>query len=57
MFKLLIKQSKWFRETCKFTGELIERMTWSGNNDIYKSVIHLLNLGLFDHVHWQLDAE
>ena len=57
MYKLLIKHSKWLRETCKFTGDLIARMTCSGNNDIYKSVTHLLNLGLFDHVHWQLDAE
>ena len=57
MYKLLIKHSKWLRETCKFTGDLIARMTCSGVNDIYKSVTHLLNLGIFDHVHWQLDAE
>ena len=57
MYKLLIKHCKWLRETCKFTGDLIARMTCSGINDIYKSVTHLLNLGIFDHVHWQLDAE
>ena len=57
IYKMLIKHCTWLRETCKFTGDLIARMTCSGNNDIYKSVTHLLNLGLFDHVHWQLDAE
>ena len=57
MYKMLIKHCKWLRETCKFTGDLIARMTCSGVNDIYKSVTHLLSLGLFDHVHWQLDAE
>ena len=45
MYKMLIKHCKWLRETCKFTGDLIARMTCSGNNDIYKSVTHLLNLG------------
>ena len=57
MYKLLIKHCKWLRDTCKFEGDLIARMTCSGNNDIYKSVTHLLNLGIFNHVHWQLDAE
>ena len=57
MYKLLIKHCKWLRDTCKFKGDLIARMTCSGINDIYKSVTHLLNLGIFDHVHWQLDAE
>ena len=45
IYKMLIKHCTWLRETCKFTGDLIARMTCSGNNDIYKSVTHLLNLG------------
>ena len=57
MYKMLIKHCKWLRETCKFEGDLIARMTCSGVNDIYKSVTHLLNVGVFDHVHWQLDVE
>ena len=32
-------------------------MTCWGNNDIYKSVNHLLSLNLFDHIHYQLDVE
>ena len=57
MYKMVQKHCKWLRETCKFKGDLIARMTCSGVNDIYKSVTHLLSLDIFDHVHWQLDAE
>ena len=57
LYKMVLKHCKWLRDVCKFKGDLIARMTCSGNNDIYKSVTHLLNLGIFDHVHWQLDAE
>ena len=56
-YKTVINNVKWIREACKFEGDLIARMTVTGNNDIYKSVMHLLNVGLFDHVHWQLDVE
>ena len=40
-----------------YKGDLIARMTVSEVCDIYQSVMHLLSLGLFDHVHWQLDAQ
>ncbi len=39
-----------------YKGDVIARMTVSEVCDIYESVKFLLNLGLFDHVHWQLDC-
>jgi len=42
--------------TPQFKGELIARMTVREQIDIYKQVMHLVHLGLFDAVHWQLDA-
>lgn len=56
-YKKIIKNVKFIREKCNFKGDLIARMTCSGNNDIYKSVNHLLSLNIFDHIHWQLDVE
>ena len=37
-----------------FQGDLVARMAVTQDSDIYADVTHLLNLGLFDHVHWQL---
>jgi len=39
-----------------FNGDLVARMAVSEQSDIYKEVKHLLGLGLFDHIHWQLDV-
>lgn len=39
-----------------WTGDLIARMTVGEWSDIERDVRHLLGLGLFDHVHWQLDV-
>jgi putative peptide-modifying radical SAM enzyme len=39
-----------------FRGELIARMTAGERTDIFRSVTHILGLGLFDAVHWQIDA-
>ncbi len=39
-----------------FNGDLIARMVVSERSNIYLDVIHLLGLGIFDHVHWQLDV-
>jgi putative peptide-modifying radical SAM enzyme len=39
-----------------FSGELIARMTVGEKTDIFRSVTHLLELGIFDAVHWQVDA-
>lgn len=41
-----------------FKGDLIARMTVSHvSGDIYQDVKDLFDLGIFDHVHWQLDAQ
>lgn len=37
-----------------FKGDLIARMAYSDGGDIHRDVSHLL--GIFDHVHWQLDV-
>ncbi|MGC8647028.1 MAG: TIGR04084 family radical SAM/SPASM domain-containing protein [Thermoplasmata archaeon] len=36
--------------------ETIARMAISHDNDIFRSVNHLINTGLFDKIHWQLDV-
>jgi len=39
-----------------YEGEIVARMTVTEMSDIYRDVGHLLSLGLFDTIHWQLDA-
>ncbi|MBC8463006.1 TIGR04084 family radical SAM/SPASM domain-containing protein [Candidatus Bathyarchaeota archaeon] len=41
-----------------YSGDVIARMAFSKNGDIYRDVSHLLNLEQphFNHVHWQLDV-
>ncbi len=39
-----------------FEGDLVARMAVSEQSNIYEEVAHLLSLGVFDHVHWQLDV-
>lgn len=39
-----------------YKGDLIARMTVWDRSDIYEEVTHLIQLGLFDHVHWQLNV-
>lgn len=36
--------------------EIIARMTVTQDSDIYEDVMHLLSLGLFDKIHWQLNV-
>ena len=38
-----------------FSGDLVARMTVTKGTDIYQNVRYLLDAGVFDHVHWQLD--
>jgi len=38
-----------------FRGDVVARMTVAQGTDIDENVRHLLETGLFDHVHWQLD--
>ncbi|MGQ9479372.1 MAG: TIGR04084 family radical SAM/SPASM domain-containing protein [Thermoproteota archaeon] len=37
-----------------FSGDIVARMTLTGDSDVFRDVMHLLSLELFDHVHWQL---
>ncbi len=37
-----------------YDGDIVARMTITNDSDIYRDVKHLIGLGLFDHVHWQL---
>jgi putative peptide-modifying radical SAM enzyme len=39
-----------------YEGEIVARMTISDFPDVYEQVLHLLETGLFDSIHWQLDA-
>ncbi|KAL7722199.1 Radical SAM core domain-containing protein [Entamoeba marina] len=39
-----------------YTNDIVARMTVSNGSDIYKDVTHLLSLGLFKHIHWQMDV-
>jgi len=39
-----------------YSGDLIARMTLWDKSDVYEDVTHLLNLKVFDHVHWQLNV-
>jgi putative peptide-modifying radical SAM enzyme len=40
-----------------YGGEIVARMTISDFPDIYEQVLDLLETGLFDSIHWQLDAQ
>lgn len=53
-YKLAISAAKYLRKI-GFTGDLIARMTITEDSDIFRDVMHLLELNLFDHVHWQLN--
>ncbi len=53
-YDMVIKNVKNIRKFYK--GELIARMVASEKTDIFKDVLHLLNLNLFDYVHWQINA-
>ncbi len=39
-----------------FKGDLIARMVMWDRSDLFEDVLHLLKLGLFDHIHWQLNV-
>jgi len=42
-----------------YKGEIVARMTISPEADaydLYEQVLHLLSLGIFDSIHWQIDA-
>jgi putative peptide-modifying radical SAM enzyme len=54
VYDTVIRNSRLARER-GFAGDLVARMTVDQGTSVYQNVIHLLNLGLFDHVHWQLN--
>lgn len=37
-------------------GDVIARMTLTTLSDVYRDVLHILSLKVFDNVHWQLNA-
>jgi uncharacterized protein len=53
VYELVTRNSKLMRER-GFCGDLVARMTVAQSTDIYENVQHLLQTGLFDHIHWQL---
>ena len=55
VYEKVVEAAGWLRRT-GFNGDLIARMAVSEESDIYRDVAHLLSLGLFDHIHWQLDV-
>ncbi|MCR8487801.1 MAG: TIGR04084 family radical SAM/SPASM domain-containing protein [Crenarchaeota archaeon] len=55
VYKAVVSNVKYLREI-GYRGDIIARMTVSGKSDIYADVRHLIDLGLFDHIHWQLDV-
>lgn len=44
------------RSRRSFSADTIARMTVGEWTDIERDVMHLVGLGVFDHVHWQLDV-
>ncbi len=55
VYERVVEAAKYLRRI-GFEGDLIARMTISRRSDVFRDVKHLLELGLFDHVHWQLDV-
>lgn len=53
VYKVVIKNAKYLKE---IGVETIARMAVTEDSDIYEEVIHLLSLGVFDKVHWQLNV-
>lgn len=55
VYRAVLRAADFIRRS-GFSGDLIARMTVSEATEIYRDVVHLISLGLFDHVHWQLDV-
>lgn len=54
-YRKVIQAAKGLRKY-GYEGDLIARMAVSERTDIYRDVLHLTSLSLFDHIHWQLDV-
>lgn len=55
LYDKIIESAKKLRKM-GYNGDLIARMTISSKSKIYAEVKHILSLGIFDHVHWQLNV-
>jgi len=53
VYDRVVENLRWLREV-GYEGDLVARMTITEESNIYRDVRHLLNLELFDHIHWQL---
>jgi putative peptide-modifying radical SAM enzyme len=53
VYERVIRNSRLVRER-GFTGDLVARMTVEQGTDVYENVRHLMDTGLYDHIHWQL---
>ncbi|QGA53381.1 TIGR04084 family radical SAM/SPASM domain-containing protein [Sulfolobus sp. E5-1-F] len=53
IYKAVLRTAKYLKD---LGVETIARMTVTQDTDIFADVMHLINLGLFDKVHWQLDV-
>ncbi|BCU67088.1 radical SAM/SPASM domain-containing protein [Sulfolobales archaeon HS-7] len=53
IYSTVVRNAKYLKE---LGLELIARMTVTEHSDIYEDVTHLLSLGLFDKIHWQLNV-
>lgn len=56
-FEKIIENVQMLRDEGGYKGDLIARMTCSKVSDIYRDVKALIDMELFDHVHWQLDVQ
>ncbi len=54
-FDLVMKNLKQARKE-GYRGEIVARMTISEFPDLYEQVMNLINLQIFDSIHWQIDA-
>jgi len=55
VYRRVMRSVAWLMEH-GFKGDLVARMAVSEKTDLYEDVMHLVDLGTFDHIHWQLDV-
>lgn len=55
VYRRVLEAVRWLRNI-GFKGDIVARMTVTEESDIWRDVTHLLSLGLFDHIHWQLNV-
>ncbi|MCS7365072.1 MAG: TIGR04084 family radical SAM/SPASM domain-containing protein [archaeon GB-1867-035] len=55
VYERVVEAARWLK-SINVKADIIARMTISERSDIHADVFHLLSLGVFDHIHWQLDV-